>query len=185
MLSRGLEMVRSTDARLIDLHYEMPPPHIAEALRLDPAENVQAITRLRFSAGVTFCCFVTRVPGRLAKLLPEKSLETERVIGLFDRAGIVASSATQSISATLAGPVMASHLGVAVGSVLLTLSRITFDADGRGIMHLEGYHRPDLFSFQMDIVRQLPAARASGVRAGKPSTRASSERNPGASKREH
>jgi GntR family transcriptional regulator len=138
--SHGLEMARSTQMRLIDLHYEVPAPHIAAALRLGPRERIQSTTRLRASSGLTFSL--------------RARLQTQPVEDLYDRAGIVASWSTQFISATLAGPMIAGHLGVEVGSALLTLTRATFDADGRGIQHLEGYYRPDLFHFQMDLVRR-------------------------------
>jgi GntR family transcriptional regulator len=152
--SHGLEMARSTQMRLIDLHYEVPAPHIAAALRLGPRERIQSTTRLRASSGLTFSHVITRIPEQFAKLMPEDAMQTQPVEDLYDRAGIVASWSTQFISATLAGPMIAGHLGVEVGSALLTLTRATFDADGRGIQHLEGYYRPDLFHFQMDLVRR-------------------------------
>jgi GntR family transcriptional regulator len=155
--SHGLEMARSTDMKLIDLRYEVPAAHIAEGLRLAPKERVQSTTRLRSLSGRTFSHVTTRIPERFARMMPEDAMQTEPVEDLYDCAGIAASWSTQSISATLSGPVIAGHLGMEVGSPLLTLTRATFNAAGKGILYLEGYYRPDMFNFQMDLVRRSNA----------------------------
>ena len=156
--SHGLEMSRSTEMRLVGLQYEIPAPHIASALRLSRKERVQTTTRVRACDGVPFSYVITRVPERLARLMSEESMQTRPILDLFDEAGIVANWSTQSIGATLAGPVIAGYLGVEIGAALLTLTRATFDADGEGIQHLEGYYRPDMFNFQMDLVRRADSA---------------------------
>ena len=152
--SHGIEMARNAEMRLVGLQYEIPAPHISSALRLARKERVQTTTRVRAWDGAPFSYVITRIPERFAKLMPEESMQTRPVLDLFEEAGIVASWSTQAISATLAGPVIAGYLEIAVGAALLTLTRSTFDAEGGGIQHLEGYYRPDLFNFQMDLVRR-------------------------------
>lgn len=151
--SQELEMSHNTELKLIDLRCEIPVPHIAEMLKLGPKERVQSITRLRLHSGQVYSHIVSHIPERIAKLISEKSLQTEPMLELLDRTGIVSDWSTQFISATDAGPVIAERLGVEIGAALLTLSRATFDTEGRGVRYMEVHYRPDLFCFQMDLVR--------------------------------
>ncbi len=53
----------------------------------------------------------------------------------------------------LATPDVAAALGVDVGSALIALTRVVYDAKGRGVEHLAALYRPDRYAFRMDLVR--------------------------------
>ena len=48
---------------------------------------------------------------------------------------------------------MAEHLDVAVGSALLAVHRLIYDADERPIQWLHGLYRPDRYEYQMQLSR--------------------------------
>jgi GntR family transcriptional regulator len=75
------------------------------------------------------------------------------LLGLLERSGIVVDEASQSISATLAGPDVAEALELEIGSPLLSLTRVVWDPSGQGVEHLHALYRPDRYSFHMDLVR--------------------------------
>ena len=72
---------------------------------------------------------------------------------LLERSGVKVDHASQSISATLANHEVAEALDVAVGSPLISLTRVVYDEQGRGVEHLEALYRPDRYRFQIDLER--------------------------------
>ena len=61
--------------------------------------------------------------------------------------------AEQAISARLADADVARHLQVDVGSALLAVQRLIFDADDRPVQWLQGLYRPDRYQYQMQLSR--------------------------------
>ena len=75
------------------------------------------------------------------------------LLALLERSGAAVERASQTISATLASPDVAEALGLKIGSPLLSLTRVVFGPDGRGVEHLHALYRPDRYSFQMELHR--------------------------------
>ena len=61
--------------------------------------------------------------------------------------------AHQTISARLADVLVAKYLDVAVGSALLAVRRVVFDAQERPIQWLHGLYRPDRYEYEMQLSR--------------------------------
>ena len=61
--------------------------------------------------------------------------------------------AHQTISARLADVLVAKHLDVAVGSALLAVRRVVFDAQEHPIQWLHGLYRPDRYEYEMQLSR--------------------------------
>ena len=61
--------------------------------------------------------------------------------------------AHQTISARLADVLVAKYLEVAVGSALLAVRRVVFDAQERPIQWLHGLYRPDRYEYEMQLSR--------------------------------
>ena len=66
---------------------------------------------------------------------------------------MVIGRARQSISARLADAEVARLLQVDVGSALLAVQRLVFDADDRPVQWLQGLYRPDRYQYQMQLSR--------------------------------
>jgi GntR family transcriptional regulator len=153
VLSHLVEMGRRTGVRLLSFAYVHPPESVAVSLGLEPGERTQRSIRVRLIDGAPFSYLVTHVPERIGVTYSEADLASMPLLGLLERSGIVVDEASQSISATLAGPDVAEALELEIGSPLLSLTRVVWDPSGQGVEHLHALYRPDRYSFHMDLVR--------------------------------
>ena len=153
MLAHLALMGRETRVRLLSFAYVAPPLVIATALKLGRAERAQHALRVRLLDGKPFSYLSTHVPERIGVKYIEADLRTTPLLELLERSGVAADKATQTISATLAGPDAAAALKVEIGSPLISLTRVVYGADGRGIEHLTALYRPDMYAFHMEMVR--------------------------------
>ncbi|MFV0492678.1 MAG: GntR family transcriptional regulator [Pseudorhodobacter sp.] len=148
-----VEMGQGTTARLLSYSYELPPPPVAEALRLAPGQRAQRAVRVRQVADGPFSYLTTHVPEDIANTFSESDLATTPLFRLLERSGVTVGQARQSVSATLSAPDVAEALEIAVGSALILLERVVLDTDGRGIEHLSALYRPDRFRLEMMLNR--------------------------------
>ena len=153
MLTHLVEMGRRTAVRLLAFSYTQPPESVVQALGLDPGERTQRSVRVRLIDGQPFSYLTTHVPERIGLTYSEADLASVPLLTLLERSGTVVERANQAIGATLAGPDVAEALGLDIGSPLLSLTRVVFGPDGRGVEHLQALYRPDRYSFQMELHR--------------------------------
>lgn len=146
-------MGQETTARLLSFAYVAPPPQVAAALGLAAADRVQRAVRVRAAAGRPFSHLTTHVPEAIAQGYSEADLATTPLFRLLERSGVRIDHATQTVSATLAAPEVAEALEVVPGAALIALSRVVFDAEGRGVEHLSALYRPDRFRLEMTLNR--------------------------------
>jgi GntR family transcriptional regulator len=153
VLKNLVEMGKSTDVRLLAFAYLEPPPPIVAALRLRPGERAQRSVRVRIIEGRPFSYLTTHVPERVGLTYSEPELATQPLLALLERSGVSVDRATQDVSAALASPEVAGALDVGIGSPLISLTRVVYGADGRGVEHLHALYRPDRYAFRMDLER--------------------------------
>lgn len=153
MLAHLAAMGRASTVKLLAFRYATPPLPVAEALKLRDGEKAQHSVRVRFVDGTPFSHLTTYVPDRIGRHYSETELAATPLLELLERAGIKAERASQSISATLAGPEIAASLEVEIGSPLLAMTRVVYDAEGRGVEYLAALYRPDQYAFQMELTR--------------------------------
>lgn len=153
MLAHLVAMGRATRVKLLSFAYVVPSAAIADALKLTSGERAQASVRVRYLDDKPLSYLVTHVPETIGVTYSEDDLASRPLLELLERSGVVAEKADQTISATLAGPITAEALGVEIGSALISLTRVVFGSDGRGIEHLAALYRPDMHAFQMEMLR--------------------------------
>lgn len=153
LMPQVVAMGQVTTARLLAFSYCTPPQPIAEALRLNPQDRVQRAVRVRMIEGAPFSYLTTHVPEDVAQNYSEADLATTPLFRLLERSGVRVDHATQSISATLATPDVAEALDVATGAALISLTRVVYDAQGRGVEHLSALYRPDRYRLEMTLDR--------------------------------
>jgi len=153
VLANLVAMGRQTDVRLLAFDYVTPPETIGAALGLMAGERTQRSVRVRLIDGEPFSHLTAHVPERIGRTYDAAELSAEPLLALMERSGISAARATQQVTATLAGPEVAAHLGVEVGSALIGLTRTVYAADGGGIEHLSALYRPDRYALNMELVR--------------------------------
>lgn len=153
VLTHLVEMGRQTGVRLLAFGYDLAPPDIAEALRLEAGERVQRSVRVRLIDGEPFSHLTTFVPERIGLRYSEVDLAARPLLELLERSGVTVSSASQAIGASLAGPDVAEALDLAIGSPLIGLTRVVYGPGGEGVEYLQAHYRPDRYSFAMELKR--------------------------------
>lgn len=153
LIPQLVEMGQKTTARLLSFSYGPAPDGVAGALGLPKGAPVQTAVRVRSANDNVFSHLTTHVPEAIARKYDETDLATQPLFRLLERSGVTVDSAHQTVTATLAGPDVAGALGVSVGAPLLSLKRVVFDAEGKGVEHLSALYRPELFRLEMKLSR--------------------------------
>jgi GntR family transcriptional regulator len=153
LMPQVVQMGHETTARLLSFSYGAAPAAVAAAMKIAPQATVQTAVRLRLVEEQPFSHLTTFVPEAIAQNYTEAELATMPLFRLLERSGVQVETADQSVSATLASPEVAGHLGLSVGAPLLSLNRVVRDAQGRGVEYLAALYRPDMFRLEMSLSR--------------------------------
>lgn len=150
MLESLAVMGRETQVKLIEFSRVIPPPQVADALRLGHEVQVDRAIRVRLSEGLAFAHY-TSWTILIGAGLTQEGLRTSSRIDLFRRLGIHLKEVDQVISAIAADSTLAQRLMVRVGDPLLQVIRIACDQRNRPIDYLVGVYRPDRFQYHMKL----------------------------------
>ncbi len=153
LMPQLVQMGQQTTARLLTYAYIPAPAAVAEALHLPEGARVQRAVRVRLMNGAPFSYLTTHVPEDIAQNFSETDLASTPLFRLLERSGVQVDHASQSISASLAAPEVADALEVSAGAALIALTRVVFEASGRGVEHLAALYRPDRFRVEMVLNR--------------------------------
>jgi len=149
LLAMGLE----TEVKLVEFDYVAASEPVAVALECGPGELVQRALRVRMIDGQPFSHLTTYVPEDIGRQFDAADLSETALLALLERSGVEVSSATQTITATLADASAATHLEVDIGAALLMVSRIVRDQSGRPIEFITALYRPDRYQYRMILSR--------------------------------
>lgn len=153
LLPNMVKMSQTSRVRLLEFSYMRPPEAVRESLCLEARERVQRSVRVRLADDKPFSYLTTHVPEHIALHYTEADLASTPLFALLERSGVKVDHASQAISATLATHDVAAALDVSVGSPLIALTRVVYDAQGRGVEHLAALYRPDRYRIQIDLNR--------------------------------
>ena len=153
LLPSIVKMGEKSRVRLLKFGYGNPPDGVRDQLRLNEHDRTQRSIRVRLAEDKPFSYLTTHVPERIALSYNEDELATTPLFKLLERSGVHLDHATQSISATLANKDVADSLHVAVGSPLISLTRVVYDKDGKGVEYLHALYRPDRYRIEIDLCR--------------------------------
>ncbi|MEQ5837521.1 GntR family transcriptional regulator [Marinobacter sp. NFXS9] len=153
LLPNMVKLSENSHVRLLEFGYGVPPEGVRERLRLAPEDRAQRSVRVRLAEDKPFSYLTTYVPERIALSYDEADLATTPLFALLERSGVYVDHASQSISATLATKDVAEALDVAVGSPLISLTRVVYDKSGQGVEYLHALYRPDRYRIEIDLSR--------------------------------
>jgi len=123
MLSRGM----TPSSRLMAMDLLVPPPRIAEHLRLDQGQKAFRIERLRLGDGQPMALNISYVPQHLCPHLDREDLETGSLYRLFEgEYGLHLWRSEQILKPTVATEYEAQLLDVSPGTPLLLAEGTTF-----------------------------------------------------------
>jgi GntR family transcriptional regulator len=137
------------------VQFEVLPASEQVARQLDVARGtlVQKAVRVRSTADGPLSHITTHVPQAMARGFGRRELGKKPILMLLEESGVQIGRARQSISARLADAAVAKLLGVDVGSALLAVQRLVFDANERPVQWLQGLYRPDRYQYEMQLSR--------------------------------
>lgn len=124
---------------------------LADALRLDADAKVKKVVRRRRAQHAYLSHITAYVPAGLVQGFGRDELARKPILRLLEDAGVVLGRAHQTISARQADVAVADALGIEIGSALLAVQRLVYDADDRPVQLLHGLYRPDLYEYEMEI----------------------------------
>jgi GntR family transcriptional regulator len=144
---------RSTTVKVLDWRTVGAPEAVAAALQLDVGTPVKKAVRRRSSREGPLSYITTYMPLDLVTQISRRDLVGKPLLQLLEEAGVELGRAQQTISARQADAVVAQELGVAIGSALLAVRRLVYDAQDRPVQWLEGLYRPDRYEYHMEVSR--------------------------------
>lgn len=146
-----------TEVELLSVARVPATAEVGELLGLPSGVPVQRAERVRKLEGEPFSFIITHLPIDIAARFDERELASTPLLHLLEKAGHVAESAEQWISACSADPHAAQALRIATGSPLLKIVRVMRDRAGAPIEAVQGFYRPERFQYHMRMNRQRRA----------------------------
>jgi GntR family transcriptional regulator len=153
LLENLVSMGLRTSVKVIDVQTVTASASVAAALQLQPGDAVQKAVRVRSTREGPLSHITTYVPADVARQFGRRELARKPILVLLEEAGVQVGRAHQTITARLADATLAQHLDVSVGSALLAVRRLVFDANERPVQWLHGLYRPDRYAYEMQLSR--------------------------------
>lgn len=153
LLENLVSMDLRTSVTVLEVEAVTASAQVASALQIAPGDAVQKAIRVRSTKEGPLSHITTYVPGDIARQFGRRELAKKPILVLLEEAGVTVGRAQQTISARLADVLVAKHLDIAVGSALLAVRRVVFDAQERPIQWLHGLYRPDRYEYEMQLSR--------------------------------
>lgn len=151
LMQNIVNVSRGTWVKVIEWRIIRGAGGIAEALMIPPGDKVRKAVRRRNTALGPVSLITTHVPLALVSTTPREDLVRKPMLQILEESGIDLGRATQTVSARQADALAAKELQVPIGSALLSVRRLVFDANDRPVQLLHGLYRPDRYEYEMEI----------------------------------
>jgi GntR family transcriptional regulator len=131
--------------------------HDAEVRRQLNERAVWQLKRVRFADDIPIAIEHAFYPPDIGLELDKRDLTSIVMYRVFEsELGFQIKEATQTISATLADTGTGKLLGVAAGSPLLSIERLTVNTDSRPLELLRSVYLPQYFRLSINLTRRHP-----------------------------
>jgi len=165
LMENLLQMGLNTDVRLITFDYVSVPVELSSIFKphsvgtghpsasSSAARRLQHAVRVRSVGGKPFSHLTTYVPEEIGRSFSAQDLAEHPLLSLLERSGVKVGRADQTLSASIADPIVAKQLEIEIGNPLLRITRLVFDVDDNPIEHITALYRPDLYQYRMALSR--------------------------------
>lgn len=135
------------------LTHEIAPATVtvAEALGVRVGSAVFHLRRLRLANGAPFAVLENYLPETFAQLRAEQ-FEQNGLYGLMRALGVTIRVAKQMIGARQASANESNLLGTKPGGPVLSVTRTSYDTNGKAVEVGHHSYRPELYSFELTLV---------------------------------
>ena len=144
---------RATTVKVLDWRTVAASESVSAALQIEAGSPVRKAVRRRSSREGPLSYITTYMPQSLLPGVSRRALAGKPLLQLLEESGVELGRAQQTISARPADAQVAAELGVAIGTALLAVRRLVYDAQDRPVQWLEGLYRPDRYEYQMEVSR--------------------------------
>jgi GntR family transcriptional regulator len=149
LLARSREIVRTTNAHVVEFGFEPAPRHVRIHFQAGPDDLFQRAVRIRHVSDRPIMQVTTYIPESIGRQFGQNDMEGGSLYAILQRFGITFASGEQIVTAAAADPVVAERLNVAIGAPLLKVVRVHFDSTGRPIQHFELLAPPATYQLRM------------------------------------
>ncbi len=134
-IEAALEAAGSVPRRdVIEFRFEQAPNPVARALAIEAGGEVLRVKRVVRADGDPFAVVTVWVPVDLGADLSRADVERSPFYDLLPLRGVELGRATQTIDAGALDATDAALLGVAAGTPVLVINRVTYAADARPVL---------------------------------------------------
>jgi GntR family transcriptional regulator len=151
LLENIVSVSRGTTVKVLDWRVIQASDSLALTLQVTPGSKIRKAARLRSTLEGPVSHITTYCPESIVKGIVRRDLMQKPILQLLEESGIELGRAMQTVSARQADAQVAMELEVAVGTALLSVRRLVFDAADRPVLLLLGLYRPDRYEYQMEL----------------------------------
>jgi GntR family transcriptional regulator len=140
--------------KLICAKDDLPPPEIAQALKLDSEHKVFLIERVQIADSEPIALARGYWIPEIGEQLAQQDLNRISLYEIVEQIlNIPLLEADESLSASVADSAMARKLGIPRNSPLLVRRRLTYTSEMRPIEHTTTFYRADQYEYQIRLAR--------------------------------
>jgi len=150
LLKDVMTIGKETNAMTLENSMMPAPADIADRLRLPEGTLLLSSLQVRLLKREPIALIHTYVPQNIAVQLSAEDKNLP-MLAQLQKAGISIAKADQSITATLADPITASHLAINIGDPLIQLKRLVFDASDQPVEWLVALYRADHYEYRTSL----------------------------------
>ena len=151
LMGNIVSVSRHSTVKVLDWRVVEASASVAQALQLAPGDKVRKAVRRRSSLEGPLSYITTYTPEHLTTGFGRSELAVKPLLQLLEESGVELGRARQTISARQADAMVAAELYVAIGTALLDVRRLVFDAQDKPVQWLHGLYRPDRYEYQLEV----------------------------------
>lgn len=151
MLENLIEMGKHSKVRVLSVEQVVPPAEVRDALGLDSEAIVHRVVRVRSNEeGEPYAYYVSHTKG-ITRGFTKRNMEKTPRLDVIRENGIELTKVEQTISAVNASHTIAAELDVEPGAALLSILRMSSNADGQVVDILDCLYNPLRFTYKMEL----------------------------------
>lgn len=149
MLENLAEMSKHSHVQVLSIQSLNPPADIRAQLDLSEEQQAVKVIRVRSDEDKNPYAFYVSWTLPQAKGFTQANIEKKTRLSILKENGVKIAKVEQTLAAENADANVAARLNVAPNTALLSLTRHSFDAEGKLIDILQGLYNPKLFTYKM------------------------------------
>ena len=153
LLENIIDFELHTKVRVLSFEKIALPYQVGQLLECKSGATGLKIVRVRSDNEAPFSYTTCYLPEPEADLVSRESLGNRTVLASLTTAGVIAVTAEQRLSATVADVDIAKYLKLEVGAPLISMTRVVRNETGRPVELIRALYRPDKYEYRVNLSR--------------------------------